>query len=344
MMHRGGEGGLRDHDFFETGEGWIFCVLGDVHPPGRVWSFLKYVPGEGPWRRGATSYRRAMSIYSVDELIEVMRFIRERRPDYILIDETVSAPVMAPPISEIARLHRARERMREILSAGRLDRLESRAAGLAARLAEASGVETSEMGVSGSLLVGIHHEGSDIDLLVYGRENYWRVQEAILSQGDRLGVRRLAEADPRGWIERAAKKYPLQRREIEALARRVVNKGVFGDVWFSVHALREEPEYRYGEVWFRSLGHVETVLEITSAVDSTCTPSIYEVSKDNELGVERITSYDMMLAGLFRPGDVVEVSGKLEAIVRDGRERGRQVLIGSYEGRGREYIRLLESS
>ena len=41
---------FRDRDFIQTKEGFYFCVIGSIHPPDRIISYIKYVPSKsGIW-------------------------------------------------------------------------------------------------------------------------------------------------------------------------------------------------------------------------------------------------------------------------------------------------------
>lgn len=332
---------LRDHDYFETSDDWIFCVIGDVHPPGRVFSFLKYVPGEGPWTFSGKTYRRVMGIYSVEELLRSMDFIRANRPEYLYYDETVQETITAPPTFMIRRAFYPDIKAREIIENGPRDGLEGIAAELIRLLSEDSGVSPSMFGVTGSLLLGNHHEDSDVDLLVYGLEEFWSVMESIDSLSRRDVLRLFRDALVDSWVSRASRKYPLLRlEEIRALSSRVVNKGYYRGRRFSIYGVRQRPIHRYGEVMYYSVGNARGVFEIESARESGFTPAIYMVG-ENDYGVDRIVTYDMMLACMFRPGDIVEASGKLEYAVKNGGESWRQLLVGSFRNAGKEYIKII---
>ncbi len=336
------ETSLRDHDYFETIDGWIFCVIGEIHPPGRVFSFLKYIPGEGPWRVLDKSYTRLMKIYSVEELLRVMEFIERERPEYLYFDETVSERIIAPPASSILRVYSARSAVEKLLVNPRRDDLSGLAYEFLSMLSEQSGVKLSSFGISGSLLLGNHHKASDIDILVYGREEYWRVLETIEAMTRSGELKLFRDAGYEDWLARASRKYPLLSvEEIRALSKRISNKGFYKGRKFSIYGVRSSPLHTYGEVIYEPRGSVRTVLEIKSSLESGFTPAIYFVEK-NDYGVDRIVTYDMMLACLFRPGDTVEVSGKLEHARRGDRVEWRQILVGSFKGVGKEYIKLIQ--
>ena len=332
---------LRDCDYFETVDEWIFCVIGDVHPPGRVFSFLKYIPGEGPWRFSEKSYVRLMKIYSVEELLATMNLIKESRPEYLFYDETVSETITAPPISMIRKAFHADEAVWRIMSNKNRSGLEEVAAGLLSFLSEHTDTPLTSFGITGSLLLGNPHGGSDIDLVVYGREEFWRVIELINEYSRSGEFKLLRDLGIDDWIQRASRKYPLLSLEdVRKLSRRVVNKGFFRGRKFSIYGVRNRPIHSYGEVIYKSRGSHRGVFRVKSSEESGFTPAIYML-EDNEHGVERLVTYDMMLACKFRPGDVVEASGKLEDAYRNGKLAWRQLLVGSFSGSGREYVKLL---
>lgn len=336
----GGSAPLRDHDYFETAEGWVFMVLGDVHPEGRVWSCLKYVPGDGIWGNGDRRYVRVFRQYTVSEMLRLIRFLEEREPSYVFLDPTVNAKVIAPPRSRITKTYSTRQGLAELLSRGDRGPLETNLVSLIELLSEYSGVPRNYFGVTGSILLRIYHQNSDMDLVVYGVENVWRVIEALKTLEREGRVSLLGSSGLHKWAARASEKYPVPQRSLLRLASRVANKGMFNGVEFSIHGVREKPELKHGEVFYSSLGMARVTAKIIDARESLLTPAVYHVEDMSET-VDRIVCYDMMLAGLLREGDYVEVYGKLESAHRDGEEAWRQILVGSYEGAGREYIKIL---
>ncbi|MEN3048031.1 MAG: nucleotidyltransferase domain-containing protein [Candidatus Caldarchaeales archaeon] len=330
---------LRDKDCFVTSEGWIFSVLGDVHPRDRVWAVLKYVPGPGPWRSAdGRTYTRLLVEYSVRELLRTIDFVRSVRPDYVHLDLSVGSEVIAPPLAEVTRVFRTKERALELLRSRESlpeNSLERRAVELIGWLSEASGVPEEGFGVTGSILLGIAHQGSDVDLIVHGESNSERVLNALAESGDerlRLGV------GPE-WASHLRSQLRVPREHAELLASRVVHKGEFSGTKFSVFGVRERPPHAYGEVQYTSKGIVETVVEVVDDSESLFTPAVYRV-EERVFGVERLVTYLARLAGVLRPGDRIVVRAKLEEVRSEG-GTAYQLLLGSYEGVGVESLRFV---
>lgn len=333
---------IRDHDYLETSDSWLFCVVGDVHPPDGYFAYLKYMPGNGPWRRREQSFSRSISTYSMRELRDSLMLLRRLKPGFVRRDPYIGAEMSLVPSKEVARHYSCADAIRR-LEEGCGDGLE----GLALRFIEEieghSGVGREDMGLTGSLLLRIHHERSDIDLVVYGVREFWKVIEALAELGY-SGMRGDAKA-----LERLSARYPIGRRDVERLLERVKHKGRYREVEFSVHGVRklEEVEERYGERIYRKVGLARAVLEVEDSRESGFTPALYRVNGWADAGGRRyevalLTCYDLTFSALFQPGDTVEAYGKLE-LVKDLR-RGEEfysLLIGSMDAAGREYIKLL---
>ena len=173
--------GLTEGYFLETGEGLLFEVRGHVHPPGYTVAFLRYAPykvlGRGVSRRG---------LVKVYDLGERWRLLREGYPDYLRFDEAYGRVMQEVPDSRVHRIFNPKERLLDMRRGGAADKLERRILEMAEELAEAAGVDLGSMGVSGSILPGLHLEGSDLDLIVYGGDNSLKVDGALrdlLSRG-----------------------------------------------------------------------------------------------------------------------------------------------------------------
>ncbi|MEM0376035.1 MAG: hypothetical protein QXP43_07035 [Nitrososphaerota archaeon] len=328
----------RDRDMFATEEGWIFSVLGDVHPPKRIWSYLKYVPGPGPWRAAdGRTYTRAFTTYTVRELLAIMDEVRAKRPEYLYYDPTVGNEVMAPPLEAVVEYWSASEglkRISERVEEGRASRLELEAIGLVRWLEEHADLKRNDFGVTGSLLLGIHHDRSDIDLLVYGRRNMMKAMEAL-----RTAVGPVKPGAGQGLVETLRSIYRMPATDARILAARVAHKGLYGTTPYSVFGVRDQPMHGYGDYQYVGKGIVEVEVEITDSSESLFTPSIYLV-EEKAFGIERIMSYHMVLAGLFEPGDRLRVRAKLEE-VKGPRGEVLQIVLGSYEAVGAEQIKLL---
>jgi len=338
-----------DRDYLETPEGFLFCVVGCVHPRDRVIAYLKYVPSQGgKWGRGDRRFRRMMDVYSVPQVLKNVEMLRAQFPQYVFRSRVMNIMMSAVPRRLIIRHHRPSKRLSELFVAHERDELEQDVVDFVNRLSHDSGVDRGCFGVTGSVLTGIHQASfSDIDITVYGLENTMKVKNILLREfrrGD-SDIQRPQGEEGERIFQHWARNYGLSPTEVEWFARRKWNRGFFRGRAFSLLSVHDPSEVkgRYGDETYYPQGIVEGEARITDAKDSfflPCTYSLVNVDINRAWDVEEIVSYDGFYSGIFQVGDTIRFRGKLEKMVekRSGRESHR-ILIGSPEARGLDYIR-----
>ncbi|MCS6769918.1 MAG: hypothetical protein NZ570_05730 [Candidatus Caldarchaeum sp.] len=334
----------RDHDFVETVEGWFFGVVSDIHPLGRILAYLKYIPGEGIWSRGGATFKRVLTSYTSREVAKTLEMVRTQRPRYIFHDPATDEDFIYVPVEAVKKHYRCDEKLGEILRRPR-NSVENICVKLVKRLSIESHVEPSFFGLSGSLLIGLHNPAADIDLVVYGGENFRKTTKA--SRETQTSVFR--QETEKMLVRNFMHKYPLTESEAAALAGRCATKGLFEGVFYSLHGVKlvEEINVEYGQRTYRDMGVRKAKLRVLEDSEGVFTPALYLV-EDLESGgkaVEALLCYDTTFAGLLEKGDVVEAVGKLER-VEDFRE-GRtyySLLVGSVKTAGVEYVKLLRTA
>ncbi|MEM1584622.1 MAG: nucleotidyltransferase domain-containing protein [Nitrososphaerota archaeon] len=331
---------IRDHDFLEDLQGWMFCVVGDIHPPDGFFAYPKYALGPGPWRRGERSFTRTLEKYSMSELKNLLENLKRLRPECVRLDYVLGAEMFFLPSIKILKHYSCNEDLKKIIEKDDRDVLEQLLVDLVHEFSDLSGVRLEYFGVTGSILLGIHHERSDIDLVIYGKENYWKVIEAL----DEITSPRYEHS-----LKRFSTIYPIKVEDAKKLARRVRHKRTYRGANFSIYGVRKQDEIdeKYGDYIYRMIGLAKAELEVVDSSRSCFTPSIYIVEGYAEIGgvrypVERLTCYDLTYTALLHEGDKLEVFGKLEEVINARSNNSfHHVLIGSFEAAEREYIKLL---
>ncbi len=343
---------FRNRDYVKTVEDLLFTVVGDIHPVERVLAYLKYIPdNEGRWGFGERRYRRALRYYTTMHLGETFSYLERTYPQYLYDSAVQHLHISAVPAAYIQRHYCPEAKLSNLLKAGHLDSLERKAIDLARLISEESRVDMRHLGVTGSILVGIHNPRfSDIDLTVYGRGNSLNVKAALTNLLDK-GFRYLHRFDDSAideWLNSRSWLYPLSRDEVELVCRRHWNRGVYQETAFSIHPGRVEKEVdeSYGDRLYHPRGIVEVEAVIEDASDSMFMPGVYSVSSVQSLDgsrvsdVREIVTYEGLYCDIASRGERVRARGKLEA-VEDRRtgEAYHRILIGSMEARGTDYLK-----
>lgn len=347
--------GYRDRDYLETEDGLLFTVIGNVHPKDRVLAYLKYIPyAKGKWGRRGNRFRRAMRYYSASNVMKAIAFLRKRYPRYIFTSDTMNITFSAVPIETILRHYQPERALDHLRESSRLDSLQSKALELSSLLSERSGVSHDHVGVTGSILLGVHKvRFSDVDLVVYGGKESRSFKQALLSlyQDEGSLVQRLSGRTLRRWCWEQSYVHPLTREEAEVLyLTRKWNKGLFRNTIFSIHPTRleEETSEVYGQQFYRPRGIVTARARVIDATDSYFLPAVYVIDDVRCEGtgqfdmIQKVVSYEGLYADIAQNGEIIVVRGKLEDVLdKTGKLEYRRILVGSREARGSDYVKVV---
>lgn len=348
---------FRDRDFIESTEGLLFCVIGNIHPRNRVIAYLKYVPKmessiRTKWSRNGIMYGRILPFYSAIGVRNTTEFLKKNYPHYIVFDEYRSVELIEVSKEMIKKHYRPEERLKEIVEKP-LDPLEAMAKEIVERLSQESGIEVNFFGITGSILLRIHNPLiSDIDVIVYGKENAYRVKEALLKlyNDDSSGFTRPSGEVLENWANDIIKIHPLTIKEAKLLYSRYKwNRALYKGRQFSLHPVKLE--FEVNEEWeqkkFRPLGIVTIRARVVDNSDSMFMPAVYEVDNVRVIEgdtaaskVSTVVSYEGLYVDLADPDDEIIVRGKLEEVIDlRSSEVYYQVTIGTYEAQGKDYIK-----
>jgi predicted nucleotidyltransferase len=328
--------------YLETHEGLFFAVKGLVHPPDRFFAILRYAPDESGdrWKAGQR-YRR---LY---HFAEQEQFLRARYPHYLAFDPVCQAVLQSVPHACIRRVYDPRRRLQELAQQEHRDGVEEDALAFARLLQEEAAVPWTALGVSGSLLLGLHTPQSDLDISVYGSQNcyaVWRALKRLLSQAEQgitagLEVRPL---DPHGMEALYAERLPDTHMGFADFIRTESQKVMQGQFRHRPYFIRflkapAEVDERYGDVRYRPLGRAGIAATVADASEAIFTPCRYTLTAvrflDSAPEVElalpptEIVSYRGRFCEQARTGDTILAFGTLERVqARDGRTWCRLLL------------------
>jgi predicted nucleotidyltransferase len=339
---------FRDRDYIETIEGLFFTVVGNVHPPGRVTAYLKYVPSpNGKWGR-KRRFRRALPYYTVPMLLDTISYLKQNHPQYVAFFEELGIEMSAVPLDMVSRHYRPEERLQEI-ARGPRDELEDAALELAEAIADEASIPIDDLGVTGSILIKIHQPFSDIDLVVYGRESALKAREALreLYKDPKRGIEGLPRQRLEDLLERRQRLFYLSKSDAEVVCARKWNRGLFKGREFSIHPVKKEGEVResFGEFKYKPLGLATIRGVVADASESLFMPSkwlvedVKFVSGTSVEGLIEVCSYEGLYMGIVDSGENFEARGKVEAVYQRGELSHYRLLIGSPEARGLDYIK-----
>ena len=298
---------VRLRDFVETKEHWIFSVV-DYYCGGGARCLLRYVPGpDGERVRDGIRYKKM-------GFDEAYAFIRENRPEYI-------DGVMVVPFGDVMKHYQPHDGLVRILDTDRR----------AKKMVEAlKGVEFESMGITGSKLVGLGAETSDVDFVVYGTE-WYKARDALQRA---IAARKIDAIDEAGWEKIYKKRKPeLSFEEFYLHERRKGNRclldGVLTDLLFVRSWDQIGPRVPIGH----SLGIKTITARVTDAEFAFDSPAIYQVRHPE---IKAVLSFTHTYAGQALAGETIEACGRMEEY-----PDGRVLVIGTSREPKGEWIKSL---
>ncbi len=303
----------RIRDFFETKEGWIFAVADYSHPDG-LRSMLRYVPDATGEREANGKRYRKMDFEPAYE------FLRRERPAYVRDLHVV-------PLSDVLRIYPPSE---GLLVVAKRDARVRKIAGL---LAEA-GVAWEQMGITGSMLVGLQSPSSDIDFVVYG-PIWWKARDIVARAKSKGEIGDLDEAT---WRKIYSKRKPeISFEEFMLHETRKGNRGMIEGTYFDLLFTRDWNQIHPQPVG-KPAGECRIEAKVIDANFAFDSPAIFRLDHPE---VKEIFCYSHTYAGQALSGETIDAKGVLEET-----SHGLRLVVGTTrEARG-EWIRsltLLES-
>jgi predicted nucleotidyltransferase len=297
----------RIRDFIETKNGWIFSVADYAHANG-FRCLLRYVPNPAGSREAQGIKYRKM------EFDESFEFLKQEKPEYVHDLQVV-------PEKDVARIYRPYEELPMVAEK------DTRVKRISTLLAQ-GGVSRKCMGISGSMLIGLHIPSSDIDFVVYGH-SWWKARE-IVAKAKAKGL--IQELDEAMWKRIYSKRRPeIGFDEFVLHELRKGNRGMIDGTYFDLLFTRDWSQIKPtlpGKV----IGRRKIVGKVVDVEFSFDSPAIFKL--DHE--VSEIFCYSHTYAGQALPGEIAEAMGVLEETAA-----GQRLVVGTTrEARG-EWIRSL---
>jgi hypothetical protein len=322
----------REGDLIETFAGSIFDVKGLIHPPNSIIAFIRYFPTEeGERERNGTVYGK---VYSLSERYQSLK---KRFPQYLVYDLVFDETLCEVPVCDVKKLYKPIEKLQELRATRDLDSLEYKAVQFAELLTEEASVPWKSIGISGSILVGLHRTSSDVDPIVYGSQNCRKVHSALerMFKSEHMCVRPYAKEDLISLFDFRSKDSSADLESFVRTESRKVMQGKFLGTDYFVRFVKswKEIDECYGDIQYQNVGAAEVRATVADDSDSIFTPCTYKVEGARVLNgpqvghIERIVSFRGRFCEQAKVGEEVIARGKLERVIN---KRG-----------GLEYFRLL---
>jgi predicted nucleotidyltransferase len=315
----------REGDLIKTKDNVIFDVKGLVHPPNKVVAFPRFIPSPHGSRRDKK--KLYSKIYSFTERF---KFLEHNSPDLIVHDPVFDEILCEVPVDTIQRHYKPIEKLRELRSSKKLGDLERKAVQLVETLKEAANIPWSSMGISGSLLVGLHAPKSDIDPVVYGVEKclkaYAALQSLLKDEGSHF--RPYSYEDLRVLFDFRSKDTIMSFEDFAAVESRKAFQGKFRETDYFIRFVKDwnQTNEQYGDVCYKNCGYAKITATIADDSEGLFTPCTYgiedaKVVEGSKLQpILEIVSFRGRFCVQAKKGEAIVVQGKVEHVTDKKKE------------------------
>jgi len=303
-------------DFLETAEGLIFAVVEQGLEGGKALCFLRYALTSSGWNKVATE--------------QANHLLQQQHPDYLHYSPVLDAHLHAVAVDRIVKHHQPKHRLQQLMQAALHDAVERDVFRLCQLLGQ-HGLDLAQVGVTGSILVGVQNPSSDIDLVCYGREIFHQcraITRKLIEQGH------LQALNDRDWQQSYDRRScDLSFDDYVWHERRKNNKAVINgrkfDLNFIDHSARPEA------VAYQKCGAVTLQCRVIDDARGFDYPAEFKIDH-RQIG--SIVSFTATYTGQAVNGETVAVSGMLEQS-----EFGvKRIVVGSSREAHGEYIKVIQ--
>jgi len=188
---------------------------------------------------------------------------------------------------------------------------------LAERLVQTTGIAWSDIGITGSQLLGISTDRSDIDFVVYGsaacRKFYGVLAE---NYGKIVGIRPYSGNLLTAHVRFRWSDLTQHHDILKKIESRKVLQGLFGKYEFFVRLVKcpEETDEFYGRMLYDIMGSCDVRCRVEDDHDSIFTPCIYVVESSDSPGLRRLISFRGRFTEQVSTGMSVRTRGRLERV------------------------------
>ncbi len=309
---------IRPKDYISIDDKLFFAVVSEYQEDDRALCWLRYVKDDNVLKKLDT--RKAGDV------------IKESYPELLFHSHYADIDLHGIPYDLIGKVHRPDQTVVRLLDLECPDAIQEDAINIIKLLLE-SGIKQEVIGITGSLMLDTHNSKSDIDMIIYGRERFFKVRDLIqqfLNSGD------LESLDDSFWHDAyQRRKCSLSFDEYKSHEIRKFNKCVSGKTKVDISMIPENIERVNENGPYIKKGReiiLSVVKEDAYAYDF---PARYYIEHET---ISEVVSYTATYIGQALKGEMIEAAGYIE----QGTDGKKRLLVGSSREAVGEYIRVIE--
>lgn len=305
-------------DFIETKEGLIFAVVENGLEQGKLLCFLRYILAGDRYLKVNTE--------------QANQFLAKHYPHYLYDSLIKEAHCHALTVQQISKHYQPRSRLKNIVVNQPMDNVEEDLM-LLYHAFKKNGLAVDNMGITGSILVGVQNSTSDIDLVFYSRKIFNQARQITQTL---IAQEICSELDNKAWqMTYQRRNCELSYQEYLWHEKRKLNKALIKQRKFDLSLVLETTQ-NTDSITYRKLKAVVVkakVLDDSLAFDY---PAEFVIKHQQ---INSIVCYTASYAGQAKTGEWIEAAGQLE----QSSTGEKRIVVGSNREASGEYIKVIDA-
>ncbi|MBY8983168.1 MAG: hypothetical protein KGD57_09480 [Candidatus Lokiarchaeota archaeon] len=327
-------------DYLKTkNEKLIFDVKGLYHPNDRKICFIRFFPSpEGDRIKKGIKYKKIYDLY------ERYIFLKKNYPKYLFYSKQFDMELQGVKNEDIYKIYTPRNYFKELKNKKNKDISVNYALSLCELFIEKGKVPENSIGISGSQMVGLNKENSDIDLIIYGTQICIDFQKRITNIfRESTYCRNYTLNELKTHYKWRAGGSGISFVDFLKYEKRKLHQGKFHNFDFFIRYIKspEDCKKKYYDYKYENCGRIKLKARITDADDSIYTPCKYKIEvikilDKNHLSkeistnrIQEITSFRGRFCEHAYKEELVIVEGKLEKVVTKEEEFYYRIVLGN---------------
>jgi len=218
-----------------------------------------------------------------------------------------------------------------------------------------SGLEIKDLGITYSTLMGHYQPNmSDINIVVYGKEKFWKLMDYMDSAKHPL----LRWKDEKEWLEFYNKRNRSnifdKNMFVNNMLSRKKSEGYFGGQLFVIFAAEKDNEtwFKWGQEKYATVGEATVEGTVADHKSSVVRPGCYTlkdsklIGSEQECDVKKVVFYSRDYALLAYEGEKIQAQGILEKVEPAEGQPYYRIVVGYFDSytsdrREKEFIKVV---
>lgn len=332
-------------DYLQTKEnGLFFDVKGLKHPEDRKICFIRFYPDpKGKRKRNGVQYSK---IYDINKRY---LFLKKNHPEYLFFSEQYDMELQGVLNSDIKKIYTPREYFNSLKQKSFLKGIEKDSFELCMLLADGGHLPAYSIGITGSQMIGLNTQDSDIDLIVYGTDtclNFQKFLPEIFRTSNKCRPYTFEEFK-RHYKFRAGDS-GISFNDFMKSEKRKLHQGIYNGMEFFIRYIKSPEDWdgSFYDYIYKNIGKIKLTAEILDAKNAIFTPASYKInvvriidleSKETNIEIEHfdldlikeINSYRGRFCEQAQKGELVFIEGKVERVIYKKKHSYYRILLGN---------------